>query len=346
MNGDPATPDKGFKLTCEMLRRKPDSALVWYEDFRDDTPLPDSYWTTLSGEWSVWRESYTTESRPYSLLEGSGELAWKYDGFSDLHIRARVGFPQNGGGRAGVFLGNLFCCLNYDTQRVELYQGSTLLGSYSTSISKTPDAALHSDPTVYTIEMRKRGNRVRVYSGSSYTLRFTATVSATSGYAGIQADNEIVCDLLRAGDAWAYEPYECFDVVYPDGNRTSFGRIARSGVTWDEEFQVFSVNSDVDEGSTRSEDISLDYDFFHSHLLELSCGNDYTAKVIPRDINVWTARLFLGDADGFSILYYQDVDSLVYWANEAAYRWGLRGIAIWSLGQEDMRLWEVMPKQI
>lgn len=156
----------------------------------------------------------------------------------------------------------------------------------------------------------------------------------------------IVCDLLRAGDAWAYEPYECFDVVYPDGNRTSFGRIARSGVTWDEEFQIFSVNSDVDEGSTRSEDISLDYDFFHSHLLELSCGNDYTAKVIPRDINVWTARLFLGDADGFSILYYQDVDSLVYWANEAAYRWGLRGIAIWSLGQEDMRLWEVMPKQI
>ena len=105
-----------------------------------------------------------------------------------------------------------------------------------------------------------------MYSGSSYTLRFTATVSATSGYAGIQADNEIVCDLLRAGDAWAYEPYECFDVVYPDGVRTSFGRIARSGVTWDEEFQIFSVNSDVDEGSTRSEDISLDYDFFQARI--------------------------------------------------------------------------------
>ena len=32
--------------------------------------------------------------------------------------------------------------------------------------------------------------------------------------------------------------------------------------------------------------------------------------------------------------------------NILQYRWGLRGIAIWSLGQEDMRLWEVMPKQI
>lgn len=58
------------------------------------------------------------------------------------------------------------------------------------------------------------------------------------------------------------------------------------------------------------------------------------------------SRLFLGDADGFSILYYQDVDSLVYWANQAAYRWKLRGMCMWSLGQEDMRLWEWLPKQI
>lgn len=229
---------------------------------------------------------------------------------------------------------------------MELYQGSSLLGSYPASFSKTLASAIHSDPTLYTVEMRKRGNRVRVYSGSSYTLRFSATVSATSGYAGIQADKAIVCDLLRAGDAWAYEPYECFDVAYPDGRTSSFGRIARSGVTWDSEFQVFSVNSDVEESATRSEEISLDYDFFHSHLLPLSCGQDYTAKIVPWDINVWISRLFLGDADGFSILYYQDVDSLVYWANEAAYRWKLRGIAIWSLGQEDMRLWEALPKQI
>ena len=109
---------------------------------------------------------------------------------------------------------------------------------------------------------------------------------------------------------------------------------------------MFTLSSDVEETSTRSADISMDYDFFHSDLLRITCGGDYTARVIPKDINVWISRLFLGDADGFSILYYQDVDSLVYWANEAAYRWNLRGIAIWSLGQEDMRLWEAMPRQI
>jgi len=346
VNGVMAVPDRGFKLTCEMLRRKPDSALVWYEDFRDENILPESYWTVLDGEWDVWQDPDSTANRPYSQLEGSGRLAWKYDNFSDVHIRVRLAFPQSGGGRAGVFCGDLFCCLNYDTQRIELYQGSTLRGSYATSFSRTPDSNLRSNPNMYTIEMRKRGNTVKVYSGTSYTLRFTATVSSTGGYAGYRSDSRTVCELLRLGDAWAYEPYEAFDVLMPDGTTKSFGRLARTGITWDEEFQVFSVNSDVEEIATRSEDISLDYDFFHSDLLQIACGGDYVAKVVPRDINVWIARLFLGDADGFSILYYQDVDSLVYWANEAAYRWKLRGIAIWSLGQEDMRLWKALPNQI
>ena len=348
VDGNLCQPDRGFKLTCEMLRRKPDSALIWYEDFRDETILPSSYWTTLSGEWDVWQETlpYGDTSRPYSQLEGEGELAWLYSGFDDIHIRARLAFPSDGGGRAGVFCGSLFCCLNYDTQRVELYNGSTLLGSYSTSFSKTAKADLRTDPNMYTIEMRIRGNKVRVYSSSSYTLRFTATVSGfNGGYAGFRSDNHVVCELLRLGDAWTYEPYERFDVTFPDGSVVEYGRINRSNATWDEEFQVFTLTSDVEESSTRSESISLDYEFYHSDLLSLECGNDYTVTITPKDINVWVSRLFLGDADGFSILYYQDVDSLVYWANEAAYRWKLRGIAIWSLGQEDMRLWEALPKQ-
>ena len=341
VNGDWVGPDRGFRLTLEMLRRKPDSALVWYEDFRDYGVLETNYWTVLSGSWEVWRSEEYSMERIYSQLDGSGQLAWKYNGFSDIHLRARLAFPANGSGKAGVFCGNLFCCLNYDSQAVELYNGSTLLGSYSQEITRTSNAALRTDPNMYTVEMRIRGNKVRVYSGSSYTLRFTATVSGFSGgYAGYRSDNRTVCELMRLGDAWTYEPYERFDVVMPDGTQKSYGRISRSNCTWDSEFQVFTLTADVEESSTRSEDISMDYDFFHSDdMTSLSCGNDYQATVIPVDINIWISRLFLGDADGFSILYYQDVDSLVYWASEAAYRWKLRGMCMWSLGQEDLRLW-------
>lgn len=116
-------PDRGFKLIFEMLRRKPDSVLIWYEDLRARNILPESYWTILSWQLSVWQDPESTDDRPYSQREGYSALAWKYGGFSDVHIRARLAFPQNSSGRAGVFLGDIFCCLNYYTQRVEILSG-------------------------------------------------------------------------------------------------------------------------------------------------------------------------------------------------------------------------------
>ena len=80
-----------------------------------------------------------------------------------------------------------------------------------------------------------------------------------------------------------YEPYECFNITFPDGKQTTFGRCTRTGISWDNEFELFRVNSDVEEISTRSQDISMDYDFFHSHEISLECGNDYEMKVVPHD---------------------------------------------------------------
>ena len=78
-----------------LLRRKPDSALIWYEDFRDYGALPASYWTTFSGKWSVWRSDEYSEERVYSRLECHGQLTWKYDGFSDIHLRAQLIFLKS-----------------------------------------------------------------------------------------------------------------------------------------------------------------------------------------------------------------------------------------------------------
>jgi len=64
-------------------------------------------------------------------------------------FRARLAFPHNGSGRAGVFIGNIFCCINIDTQQVELYQGSVLLGSYGSAYSKTPVSDIRTNPNMY-----------------------------------------------------------------------------------------------------------------------------------------------------------------------------------------------------
>lgn len=52
VEGNMVGPDRGFRLTLEMLRRKPDSALIWYEDFRDYGVLETNYWTVLSGSFT------------------------------------------------------------------------------------------------------------------------------------------------------------------------------------------------------------------------------------------------------------------------------------------------------
>ncbi len=38
VDGNPCKPDKGFKLICKMLRRKPDSELIWYRTSGLRTP--------------------------------------------------------------------------------------------------------------------------------------------------------------------------------------------------------------------------------------------------------------------------------------------------------------------
>src|SRR5690625_7239706 len=93
-----------------------------------------------------------------------------------------------------------------------------------------------------------------LYSGKANYVYLKVDINDFSGvYAEIRSDNRMISDLLRLGDAWTYEPYESVDITFPNGNTVEFGRISRTNVTWDNEFQVFKVNNDVEEISTRNE---------------------------------------------------------------------------------------------
>ena len=52
-----------------------------------------------------------------------------------------------------VFIGDIFCCINIDTERVELYQDSILLGSYGAAYAKTLATDIRTNPNMYLIEM-------------------------------------------------------------------------------------------------------------------------------------------------------------------------------------------------
>lgn len=339
VNGSMVGPASTFKLTLEVLRRDSDYALIWYEDFRDygqAGELP-SYYTINSGSWSVYYDPEDTRPRPYSWVEGYGDFSLDYSQFSDVHIRARITFPTGSSGKAGIYLGDLYLALNKDTQQLELYEGGSLVGSCAMEILEERQ---------YQIALRQRGSSVKVYSGYADTLRFSVTVTSQTGKIGIRSDDTIQSDLIRIGDAWWYEPYEAIALQKPNGEVQEFGRLSRTGVTWNTSFQMFRVNSDIEEPDTRTESINKEWDYLHSDEFSLTMGSEYTIKIIGRDLSVWTSMIYLGDADGFSILYYEDVDHYVHFANRAAYDWSLAGTAIWALGQEDPILWNYLPEVI
>lgn len=58
VNGEMVQPDRAFKVTAEVLRRKPESALVWYEDFCDYSEIPTNYFTVLDGSIIILRRSW------------------------------------------------------------------------------------------------------------------------------------------------------------------------------------------------------------------------------------------------------------------------------------------------
>ena len=62
VTGEMVQPDRAFKVTAEVLRRKPESALVWYEDFCDYSEIPTNYFTVLDGSWKIWKDEVLTVS--------------------------------------------------------------------------------------------------------------------------------------------------------------------------------------------------------------------------------------------------------------------------------------------
>jgi len=339
VNRQPAWPYQNkFKVTLEVLRRPPDHATIWYDDFRDWAAgaLPSSYYRVVSGSWSVSKDPNDTSSRPYSWVTGSGEFRINYAGFTDVSVRANV--KLNANGRAGVVFGSLWWCVNTSTGRLELYQGTSLVGSYNAGVGvgKT-----------YSIRMRIRGSEAACYFGNNKALTATITNPGASDF-GIKSDASMTTDLLVAGDSYWYMPQEAVEVTLPGGAKQVLGRIPRTGVTWDSYWGFFRLDTG-EEYNTRSDgpdgmpkDISTEWDFLHSQVFTLAGPGDYPVNVKMLDVGVWLSRVYLGDADGFSIVYFPDAETILRLADIAAYDYGVRGVGMWNIGQEDPQLWTML----
>lgn len=331
--GDLVSPKIGYTLTAEMLQRDPVAATIVDDYATSAAQLSTIY--TRPGTWSHWEGAGT-----YRQYRGTGGLNYNHDfGSRSLYVMARFQFAT--AGTFSVTSRGVTAELRNDG-RLRLLRGSTVLAQTTVAARAVGGAAGDTSRAVLALRVREGSARVYFATAETRVPRvLQAETTPTSGPTGFEASGTAWIDHTYLGDGWWYQPREAVEVVIGGQSRT-LGRIAREGITWDQQNRFRPVE-DVDETETRSGTvIDLDWVYHHFQGAPVVTGIESAVTVRPLDHDVWLGRVMLVDRSGASLAYFSDAQTIAHWRARAGNDWDLQGIALWTVGQEDARLWEVL----
>lgn len=328
-------------LTIEILKRVPQSATIMDDDCANTGSL-DLYYTK-TGDWHHWREGNVyIDPRTYGQFRvyGYGKLALTaLNGGGEYHVQGRFQFARSSS-RAGVYCGSFEATVD-DSGSLALTRNGTVLATRDVSVPGTSGTPGNNQAVV---GLRVRGNRARVYYNTNENSVPIYIDYTDSGYVAgpsgmINIAGEAWFDHVRWGDAWWYNPREAVDVQVGNRTWTNVGRLPRTDVTWDA-YNRFRPNTDVEEPATRTKTISPDWDYIHVKGVGIPAGSTKPVRIIPRDTETWIGTTYLCDPKGTALVHYGDAEYMAHCMDEGERLWGLEGIAVWRLGQEDTRFWE------
>ncbi|WP_191621816.1 glycosyl hydrolase family 18 protein [Microbacterium caowuchunii] len=330
--GNLVAPKRGYTLTIELLKRYPVAATILDDNTGTEGQLEQVY-RTVAGWWGRWEGA-----GGYSQYRGNGQLNLAND-FTNKALYLQVRGQFAGEGWAGVTVRGV-TAEAHPSGRVRVRVGPNVLAE--TSVASRPVGAAAGSGRFH-LGLRVREGSARVYYALTDTNELPRVlhvgVTPSGGTAGIVADNTFWVDRVYVGDGWYYQPREQV-VVAAGGQQWTFGFLPRTGIQWFG--NTFRPVADVDEWETRSAGYSLDWVYEHWTFAPLEADKPQQVQVRALDHDVWVGRVFACDVDGASIAYWSDADTVVHWRDRAVNDWGLSGIALWTLGQEDMRTWDAL----
>lgn len=331
-------PQTGYSLTLDLLQRVPVAATIVDDSATSQSQLNQVYVQSGGGDWTYWKTP--DDGSNYSQYRGSGPLTyWKDFGSQSLYVQARFQFATSG---SFTLKARGITATITSSGAVTLKRGSTTLGTADVGSIPVGGAAAGSSRRV--LGLRVRDGSARVYYAQTEAnvpriLQETIT-SAPGGAPGFDSTAQVWIDHAYLGDGWLYQPREAVQATVNEKTHT-LGRIPREGITWSTEVpNTFRPDDDVDEDETRDRAISLDWEYGHWPGVPLTTDTAQTVKIIPLDHDTWLGKVQVVDKAGSNILYFTDQDTIAYWRSQAASRWGLNGVALWTVGQEDVRLWD------
>lgn len=339
--GNLVKPKSGkYNLTVELLQRYPVAATI-IDDFATSTEQLSTVYSAASGSWSF----HTVPGSTYSQYRGSGRLNFNNDfGSQSLYVQARFQFPQ-----AATF--RLFCKgitaeIN-SSGSIRVLRGSKVLATENVGAIPVGTSA-GNDAFRRVIGLRVREKSARVYYSGSETnvprvIKVNTTPGTDPGTVGIGSTGTVWVDHMYLGDGWYYQPREAVEVTI-GGQTRVVGRLPRKDISWHRTLNAFRPNKDVDEIETRLNDASISLDWEYAHWIDVPVKTNKKSfmKIVPLDHDTWIGRSFLFNGELGLIAYWTDSDTISYWRAVAGLDYGVSGIALWTVGQEDVRIWDAL----
>lgn len=343
VEGNLVGPYRGFTVTLEMLRREPVAATI-IDDYATSQNQLDAIYSQPDG--TVWTHAAPAgENRQYRTT-GGGRLEYR-DGMGTraIYVQGRGQFAS-----AGTFsvYARGYEAVYDNSGEVRLYRLGTLIGSASVA-RRTPNQNF-SVARLFVLGLRVREDSARVYFSNTEEGVIPTEIEVTGqgtwpgGPVGFDASAEVWVDHTYVGDGWWYQPRESVAVSVDGGAPQEMGRYLRNGIEWDLTINAFRPTTDVDERATRADQWTeyslLDWGYVHWVGAPFSVDTEHTVRIVHTDHDVWLGKIMLFDQDIGVIGYCNDAQSVLHWRDRASRDWGLGGVAMWSLGQEDVRMWD------
>jgi spore germination protein YaaH len=297
----------------------------------------------------------------------SGQLVLNYT-YQVTNISAECQFKAMSGNRAGVRFastgpgtGYIFA-IDYSTQIVSLfYEELGVATKTLASVSLGDRVASYGERMTMRVRVNNGMARCYISNGNWAINPFGADIAVPDmqpGGMGCYATN---CDLylymVSFGTTERWETLERLSLIV-DGTEYKLGEINRPGYNRDSwgylmysgfnEVETREITGYDSSGNPIRPSISLDYVFKPVTVPTLSEGE--TALPVRKDVQVkltdaglWYKMLYIGDAEGMSIMYTGDAESFNKAMNIAVYDYNCKGIGLWVLGQADPRIYEVLP---
>lgn len=333
VDGERVGPKNGYTFSVELLQRDPVAATILDDYATSSQQLADVY---THSNWTFW------ESGNYRQYRGTGDLLFNNSfGSQSLYVQAR--FQFNTAGRVGVTARGITADVS-PSGELRIRRGSAVLAT--TQVGAIPvGSAAGQDSARAVIALRVRDGSARAYFSRSESwiprvAEVTLSPGAGAGTAGITSTGTAWVDHIYLGDGWWYQPREAVEIQVR-GQSELLGRVPRTGIEWDSAGR-FRPTADVDERETRDKTISLDWTYEHWISAPFADDRADRVRLVPTDHDVWVGRMFLVDKDAADIVYWSDAQTIARWSSRARHDWNLAGVALWTLGQEDVRIWDAL----